>query len=260
MASKKERLKKKQDSRVKREDHKKAKRFSDVTGVSFRNIKPRQIKRAFDGVLAQAKEANKKAQMVIDKYSDENVVFYNLYNSIIHKILKLVNDLTPIDQHYNSVDELPAIPSIDDLNELSFVEPQNISIIHTFNDAHSTELTNQTEWSVQRLTQLHNGLMEYKEQLGLYSHSQFAQNYEKAGELIDDAGTALDDLNKIIRDEINTVPNNSETTLRLIKMEFERKADEKFYSSDQARQMRVLHDYIHTEYGTADDEDAYNQL
>ena len=260
MASKKERLKKKQESRRKREDHKKAKRFSDVNGISFRAIKPRQIKRAFDYTLSDGKKTMQKAQMVIDKYSDDNAVFYRLYNSIIHKMVKLVNDLTPIDKQYNHVDELPAIPTTDDLNELSFVEQQDISIIHRFNDAHSTELTNQTDWSVHQLTQLHQDLNEYKEQLGLYSHSQFAQNYEKAGEMIDDATTALDDLNKIIVDEINTVPNNAKTTLRLIKMEFERKADEKFYSSDQARQMRVLHDYIHTEYGTADDEDAYNQL
>lgn len=260
MASKKERLKKKQDSRAKYEQHKKAKRFSDVTGISFRNIKPRQIKRAFDGVLAQAQKAIKKAQTVIDYYQDENVVFYDLYNSIIHKILNLVNDLTPIDKHYNNVDELPAIPSINDLTDIPFFEQQDISIIRTVNDEHTTELTNQTEWSVQGLSNLNNDLIEYKEYLGLYTNSQFAQNYEKAGELIDDAGTALDDLNKIIRDEINTVPNDAKTTLRLIKMEFETKAAEKFYSSDQARQMRVLHNYIHTDYGTADDEDYYNQL
>lgn len=60
MASKKERLKKKQESRIKREKHKKAKRFSDVTGISFRNMKPRQIKRALDGVLAQAQNAKPK--------------------------------------------------------------------------------------------------------------------------------------------------------------------------------------------------------
>lgn len=54
-------------------------------------------------MLAQAQNANKKAQMVIDKYSDDNAVFYSLYNSIIHKMVKLVNDLTPIDKQYNRV-------------------------------------------------------------------------------------------------------------------------------------------------------------
>lgn len=260
MASKKERLKKKQESRNKREKHKKAKRFSDVTGISFRNMKPRQIKRALDGVLAQAQNANQKAQKLIDRYTDENMIFYDLYNSIIHKILNVVNDLDPITKQYNTVEDLPAIPSTDDLKDIQYIEPQDISIINQFNDAHATDLTVETDWGVDELTNTHNGLIEYKEYLGLYSNSQFAQNYEKAGEVIDDAGTALDDLNAIIADEINTVPNDSETTLRLIKMEFETKAAEKFYSSDQARQMRVLHDYIHTDYGTADDEDYYNQL
>lgn len=56
------------------------------------------------------------------------------------------------------------------------------------------------------------------------------------------------------------MPNDSETTLRLIKMAFETKAAEKFYSSDQERRKRILGGYIHTHTGTADDEDKYNQL
>lgn len=260
MASKKERLRKKRESRASYEEHKKNMRTKSRTGISLKNKTVPQMKRALDGVLAQAENANQKAQKLIDYYKDENAVFYDLYNSIIHKMLNLVNNLKPINQHYNHVDELPAIPTIDDLNDIPFFEQQDISIIRTFNDEHTTDLTSETDWSVQELSNLHNDLNEYKEYLGVNTNSQFARNYEKAGEMIDDAGTALDDLNKIIRDEINTVPNDAKTTLRLIKMEFETKAAEKFYSSDQARQMRVLHDYIHTDYGTADDEDYYNQL
>lgn len=256
MASKKQRRLKKQRSA---REHKLKMHIKNNENIKLTdNI--RQNKRALNEVLAFAEDATHKAQTLIDKYNDDDTLFYNIYNSIIHKIMARVNSLKPIDVRYNKVNALPAIPSIDNLTEIPLAEYPNTQIIHTFNDAHSTELTDNTDWSAKQLSQLHNSLMEYKEQLGLYNNSQFATNYEKAGELIDDSGTAIADLNKIIVNEINTVPNNSTTTFRLIKMEFESKVAEKFYSSDQARQMRVLHDYIHVETGNADDEDYYNQL
>lgn len=122
---------------------------------------------------------NQKAQKLIDRYTDENMIFYDLYNSIIHKILNVVNDLEPITKQYNTVDELPPIPSIPTLNAIPYIEREDISIINKFNDEHTTDLTLDTEWSIYELTKLHNALIEYKEYYGMKTNSQYARNYEK---------------------------------------------------------------------------------
>lgn len=259
MASKRERKLKKWKSRIERD----------------RKLATKNHKQ-FDSKM-NTKEIEIRIQLFNQKFRRMSK---SIYSSIISRTNKLVNSLKPINKEYALIHTDKPLPSkltkhhntysfVDipnvDLDYLdthnSDVNPINLSQLSARWEEHQIDILNEhTNWSVSELSQLHNSLMEYKEQLGLYSNSQFATNYEKAGELIDDSGTAIADLNKIIANEIDTVPNNSSTTFRLIKMEFESKVAEKFYSSDQARQMRVLHDYIHVEHGNADDEDYYNQL
>lgn len=242
MASKKERLKKKQESRNRREDHKKKQREKSKTGISFRNKKPKQIKRALDNTLSNAEKTIQKAQELKETYNKENI-----YNIIIQRFENIVNDLKPIQYTANRINvDLPRIPNLDELTDIPLVENQDTSILGIFNENHKTELSLETDnWSALNLEHLDMLLNALKEYYGIGSNSTFEENYMNAGIMIGDETKAEDDLNKIIKEEVERGQNDADRTAQLIEYRFERMVAERFDNSDRVKQQRTLNKTAH---------------
>lgn len=242
MASKKERLKKKQESRNRREDHKEKQRKKDKTGISFRNKKPKQIKRALDNTLSNAEKTIQKAQELKETYNKENI-----YNIIIQRFENIVNDLKPIQYTANRINvDLPRIPNLDELTDIPLVENQDTSILGIFNENHKTELSLETDnWSALNLEHLDMLLNALKEYYGIGSNSTFEENYMNAGIMIGDETKAEDDLNKIIKEEVERGQNDADRTAQLIEYRFERMVAERFDNSDRVKQQRTLNKTAH---------------
>lgn len=242
MASKKERLRKKQNSRIKREDYKEKQRKKNKTGISFRNMKPRQIKRALDNTLSKAEKTKQKAQRLKETYDNQNI-----YNIIIQRFENIVNDLKPI--HYKAdriTLDLPSIPDLDELTDIALVENQDTSILGTFNENHATDLSLDTDnWSAFNLEHLDMLINAIKEYYGIGSNSTFEENYLTAGVIIGDETKAEDDLNKIINEEVERGQNDADRTAQLIEYRFERMVAERFDNSDRVKQQRTLNKTAH---------------
>lgn len=242
MASKKERLKKKQASRNKREEHKEKQREKNKTGISFRNKKPKQIKRALDNTLSNAEKTIQKAQELKETYNKENI-----YNIIIQRFENIVNDLKPIQYTANRINvDLPRIPNLDELTDIPLVENQDTSILGIFNENHATDLSLETDnWSTFNLEHLDMLINAIKEYYGIGSNSTFEENYINAGIMIGDETKAEDDLNKIIKEEVERGQNDADRTAQLIEYRFERMVAERFDNSDRVKQQRTLNKTAH---------------
>lgn len=243
MASKKERLRKKRESRNRREDHKDKQRKKNKTGISFRNKKPKQIKRALDNTLSKAEKTIQKAQRLNETYSDKE----NIYNIIIQRFENIVNDLKPI--HYNASRiniDLPSMPNLDELKDIALVENQDTSILGIFNENHATSLSLETDnWSAFNLEHLDMLINALKEYYGIGSNSTFEENYLNAGAMIGDETKAEDDLNKIINEEVERGQNDADRTAQLIEYRFERMVAERFDNSDRVKQQHTLNKTAH---------------
>ncbi|MGZ2418315.1 hypothetical protein ACUXJ9_002598 [Staphylococcus caledonicus] len=198
--------------------------------------------------IAQAKAIGLKADEIIDKTNklindiDNKGFSVFTYNSIIRNIQEKVNQLKP-KQLYNKLEEVKInIPEeLLDNKQFEIIE-KTIKPEYIYNkwlDDHVTHVRETEHWCYMELNMLDMMLVDHKEYLGLLINSQFAQNFEKASKLAGDDLVALDELNKIINEEVLVDDNNAHHTYQRIVDRFNELKDEVFYESEQVREELV---------------------
>lgn len=215
-----------------------------------------KIERTFNETIANASAIIKKVQSKYDINDDDNVAGKLIYNSIITKIGQVVNQFKPITRIYNTINEdinlenLKSSINVDafDFSLYNFEEQITDNDLKSINDNHNTDLTTDIDnWSLGELQLLDmfivNGMHEY---YGLGQNSQFEKNYIQAGELIGLDSKPLDDLNKIVEEEIERGNNDAARTYDLIWYRFEDMKAERFDNSDKIKRQRALNKHTKT--------------
>lgn len=216
-----------------------------------------KIERTFNETIAKASAMIKKVQSKYDiNDDDDNVASKLIYNSIITKIGQVVNQFKPITRVYNTINEdinlenLKSSINVDefDFSLYNYEEQITDNDLKTINDNHNLELTTDVDnWSLGELQLLDmfivNGMHEY---YGLGQNSQFEKNYIQAGKLMALDSKPLDDLNKIVEEEIERGNNDAARTYDLIWYRFEAMKAERFDNSDKIKREQTLNKHTKT--------------
>lgn len=173
---------------------------------------------------------------------DDNAAYKYAYNYIIQGIIEKVNNMKYYNM-YNHIDdkELKIPDWVFEGKEYKLID-KTIKPEYVYSqwlDKHETHIRETNNWCYMELNMLDMMLVDHKEYLGLLINSQFAQNFEKASKLAGDDLVALDELNKIINEEVLVDDNNAHHTYQRIVDRFNELKDEVFYESEQVREELV---------------------
>lgn len=258
MASKKERLKKKHHNIAKRKNFIAVNNNDNGNDVNVFKQTQSENQRTFNETLEKGKSMLLKAHAKYDFDDDDTVVKSLIYNSIITRIGKIVNQFKPIKHQYNTISEgLNTSINIDleEYKTYEYIEPVKNSDIQFFNDNYNAEFDNRLNtMSLENLEHLdfliQTLIVDY---YGLDDNSQYVQNYMNANSKGDNAtySKPKDDLNEIVREQVERAHNDPDRTFELIEGAYEEMAAEKFDNSDKVERDKALNKHQHK--GSNDD-------
>lgn len=256
MASKRQRLENKQRNRKIKQYYQKKKdienhknnpklqmeTIKEFTALDIEKASISDIERLdadLDDFIKLLRQKTKQYEEIIE---DDNAAYKYAYNYIIQCIIEKVNNMKYYNM-YNHIDdkELKIPDWVFEGKEYKLID-KTINVEQVYSqwlDKHETHIRETNNWCYMELNMLDMMLVDHKEYLGLLINSQFAQNFEKASKLAGDDLVALDELNKIINEEVLVDDNNAHHTYQRIVDRFNELKDEVFYESEQVREELV---------------------
>lgn len=256
MASKRQRLENKQRNRKIKQYYQKKKdienhknnpklqmeTIKEFTALDIEKASISDIERLdadLDDFIKLLRQKTKQYEEIIE---DDNAAYKYAYNYIIQGIIEKVNNMKYYNM-YNHIDdkELKIPDWVFEGKEYKLID-KTIKPEYVYSqwlDKHETHIRETNNWCYMELNMLDMMLVDHKEYLGLLINSQFAQNFEKASKLAGDDLVALDELNKIINEEVLVDDNNAHHTYQRIVDRFNELKDEVFYESEQVREELV---------------------
>lgn len=256
MASKRQRLENKQRNRKIKQYYQKKKdienhknnpklqmeTIKEFTALDIEKASISDIERLdadLDDFIKLLRQKTKQYEEIIE---DDNAAYKYAYNYIIQCIIEKVNNMKYYNM-YNHIDdkELKIPDWVFEGKEYKLID-KTIKPEYVYSqwlDKHETHIRETNNWCYMELNMLDMMLVDHKEYLGLLINSQFAQNFEKASKLAGDDLVALDELNKIINEEVLVDDNNAHHTYQRIVDRFNELKDEVFYESEQVREELV---------------------
>lgn len=251
MPSKKQRLKKKRDNIAKRKNFIAVNNNDNGNDINVFKQTELENQRTFNQTLEKGRTMLLKVHAKYDG-ADDYVVKSLIYNSIITRIGKIVNQFKPIKQTYNTInnDITPKISiDLDEYKAYEYIDPVHNSDIQFFNDNYDAEFDNTLDtMSLENLEHLdfliQTLIVDYYE---LDDNSQYVQNYIDASSKGDNAtySKPKEDLNEIVREQLLRAHNDPDRTFELIEGAYEDMAAEKFDNSDKVERENALNKHQH---------------